>query len=78
MEECHETHLMKFEIVSMLNMEDGMDPFKELLNTIKISSASRVPISCGNSPVVYIAINDVVTFINSTPSVETKITHFPF
>lgn len=40
--------------VDELNMKDGMEPVKELLNTWKRSRIGKLPISWGNSPAVYI------------------------
>lgn len=39
--------------VDKLNMEDGMNPYKEFSNTLKYWRIGRVPISCGNSPAIY-------------------------
>lgn len=47
--------------VDMLNIENGMDPCKRFMNTSSTSSIGRVPISCGNSLIVYIDINEEVT-----------------
>lgn len=46
--------------LEMLNIEDGIEPDKELLDTWKNSRNGRVPISLGNSPVIDRDMHEVI------------------